>query len=227
LYCQTIAEPALAEAYVLRPCLAMDDEPGDDTAPSEAEAGGPGSEADPTELTDEGAGSATADDQAAGSQDAGTGRATVVPFLHQGLVDQGGRPVPAPLAAERLRARLEEVRSRLQNTPQDGPGEAPPKVREELIGMRASITVRADGLAGESLSLFWRLSAAPGADALPGSWATPVLASRLQPGTDSDSAALGIWIPLPRSPGPFVLDVFVVREADGALLGSQRLEPVT
>jgi hypothetical protein len=212
LYCRVLAETELTEAYVLPPCQVVQG-PADDDAPS----------SEPTEAT--AAQAPARDDQPTDAEGTGTGEATVVPFVQQGLVGPGRSHVPAEMAAERLRAQLAEVRSRPQREAQ-GPAGQQPKVREELLGMQASIDVHADGLAGEPLSLFWRLSAAPGADVLPATWVTPVLASQLQPETNSEVAALNFWIPLPRNPGPFVLDVFVVREADGELLGSQRLEPV-
>jgi hypothetical protein len=133
-----------------------------------------------------------------------------VPAPGNARLDDQGQPAPPEVAAERLAESLEGVRS----------------VRTEdkidPVGIRATVSLEIEGMRGRTLALYWRLSAAPGGTALPTEWATPVPACRLVPGTDLDTASIDVWIPLPDSSGPFLLDFYVATET--AALTSYRTE---
>jgi hypothetical protein len=159
-------------------------------------------------------------------QAAGAEAVDVIPYTHQDLVGQSGNPVPAQEAAQRLEMRLQQVRAQPHGQGPSAPGDPSPQRRRDLVGMSARISMDIEGLSGESLSLFWRLSQTSDAAALTGTWEKPTLACRLRPRTQTDSATVNVWIPLPQDPGPFVLDLLVTRDGDGAVVGSQRVKPV-
>jgi hypothetical protein len=133
-----------------------------------------------------------------------------VPAPGNVLLDDQGRSAPAEVAAARLAESLEGVRS------------VRTAGRVDPVGMRATVSLEIEGMRGRTLALYWRLSPAPGGTALPTEWATPVPACRLVPGTDLDTASIDVWIPLPDSPGPFLLDFYVATES--AALTSYRTE---
>jgi hypothetical protein len=81
-----------------------------------------------------------------------------------------------------------------------------------------------EGLRGESLALYWRLSPTNGAAPLPAAWAEAIPACLLRPGTQLDSASVDIWVPLPDAPGPFLLDVILTHQPEGARLTNMRTE---
>jgi hypothetical protein len=107
------------------------------------------------------------------------------------------------------------------NTPPTAPHEG----QLDLLGMRATVNMELEGLRGESLALYWRLSPATGAAPLPAAWGQAMPACLLRPSTQLDSASVDIWRPLPDAPGPFLLDFILTEQPEGARLTNARTDP--
>ena len=107
------------------------------------------------------------------------------------------------------------------NTPPTAPHEG----QLDLLGMRATVNMELEGLRGESLALYWRLSPATGAAPLPAAWGQAMPACLLRPSTQLDSASVDIWLPLPDAPGPFLLDFILTEQPEGARLTNARTDP--
>jgi hypothetical protein len=81
-----------------------------------------------------------------------------------------------------------------------------------------------EGLRGETLVLYWRLSPTQEAAPLPAVWAQVTPACLMKPGSQLDSASVDIWIPLPDQIGPFVLDFIVGKLPEGIALTTNRTD---
>jgi hypothetical protein len=128
-------------------------------------------------------------------------------------VDMDGNAVPPEVAAERLVAVLERVRSVPYSPPPDAPGETPREGLLDPLGLRATVNVEFEGLNGRTLLLYWRLSpTTPEAASLPAPWFDKTLAWQFTPKTERGSGLLDVWVPLPEAQGPYVLDFFIAVE---------------
>jgi hypothetical protein len=125
-----------------------------------------------------------------------------------------GKPVDPEIAAERL-VKL------LRNTRRTGGGGS--RAREPL-GVLVTVNLQLIGLRDQEVLLTWSMLAARGgAKRLYGDWLNDNLAYRLKAGSNSDSAFEYIWIPLPRSPGPYYVRAEL--RVDGSPLASQASDP--
>jgi hypothetical protein len=134
-----------------------------------------------------------------------------VPFLAQDAVDEHGDPVPPEVAAQRLVARLETVRS------------LPTPEGLDPLGVRTTVNLEVEGLRGEALLLYWRL-VADGAAPIPAEWLSWVPAYELTAGTERDTATVSVWVPLPEAPGPYRAELVVMHEPENSPLTSHLTE---
>jgi hypothetical protein len=86
------------------------------------------------------------------------------------------------------------------------------------------VNMELEGLRGETLVLYWRLSPTQEAAPLPAVWAQVTPACLMKPGSQLDSASVDIWIPLPDQIGPFVLDFIVGKLPEGIALTTNRTD---
>jgi hypothetical protein len=144
-------------------------------------------------------------------------------FEDQAL-DSGGDVVSPEIAAERFVAILERVRSVPYVPPPSAPEGAAREGLLDPLGLRATVNMEFEGLNGQTLLLYWRLSpTTPGAPTLPAPWLGKTLAWQFTPRTERGSGILDVWVPLPEDQGPYLLDFFVAVE--DSFLTSYRTEP--
>jgi len=123
-------------------------------------------------------------------------------------VDQNGNQVAPEIAAQRILRVLRDTRR---------------SASDEPLGAVVNVNAVLAGLRDRPVQLTWSMWQAGGGDRLHGSWLNEHLVYRIVPDTDRDSANVDLWVPLPTSPGPFL--VYVYASLDGARLTSDRSEP--
>lgn len=138
----------------------------------------------------------------------------LVPTFVRGIsIGQDGKPVEPEVAAERVVELLGDTRS----TSSDASGASEP------LGVIITADLELIGLRGQPVLLSWEMYQQGGAKRLHGDWLNPNLAYRLVAEAESDSTTQDIWIPLPRSAGPFFVRVLV--KVDGTRLDSEDSDP--
>jgi hypothetical protein len=90
----------------------------------------------------------------------------------------------------------------------------------EPVGVLVTVDAVLVGLRDEPVQLRWAMWQATGGGRLHGGWLNDHLVYRMRPDTDRDSATVDLWIPLPKTAGPFVVDV--IASAGGADLAKDR-----
>ncbi|WP_175551889.1 hypothetical protein [Geodermatophilus amargosae] len=116
----------------------------------------------------------------------------------QDIVDPQGEFLPAPEAAERLAARLEDVR----NEPKQG--------KRDLLGVRVAVNLEVQGLLDEPLVLFSRLIPAEGT-VIPEIWAQAMPICWFVANTEDDVGTLDVWVPLPEAAGLYQIDLIIAK----------------
>jgi hypothetical protein len=124
-----------------------------------------------------------------------------------------GTPVEPEVAAERLVKLLRNTRRT------DGGGS---RAREPL-GVFVTVNLDLIGLRDREVLLSWSMVGGNEAERVHGDWLNDNLAYVLKATSDRDSTFQLIWIPLPRSSGPFRVQVHL--KIDGAPLASQASDP--
>jgi hypothetical protein len=112
-----------------------------------------------------------------------------------------GEPVPPDVAAERIVQLLKDARS----TGGEQPGGEQPG--GEPLGVVISADLELAGLRGKPVLLSWSMWQQGGKKRLYGNWLNRNLAYRLEATTDRDTTTLDLWVPLPKSPGPYFIRV--------------------
>lgn len=107
-------------------------------------------------------------------------------------VDEDGNEVPPEVAAEQVVKLLTDSRVSEEKEP---------------IGALVTASVVLSGLRGRTAQLTWSMWPAGGGDRLNEGWFDSHLAYRLRPDTDHDTATVDLWVPLPTTAGPYVIDV--------------------
>ncbi|HEX7461825.1 MAG TPA: hypothetical protein VF317_06600, partial [Dermatophilaceae bacterium] len=79
------------------------------------------------------------------------------------------------------------------------------------------------GLRGQAVLVTWRIYQAGGTTALFGKWLGTTAAYRLVAGTDDDTTAFDLWVPLPNVPGQYTVNLSLT--ANGANLASEDSPP--
>lgn len=121
-----------------------------------------------------------------------------------------GTPLPPKVAARKLAAKFEQMRSR----PRQG--------KRDLLGASVSVNLEMQGMKGRPLLLYWRLLSVHGDPPLPKGWGKPVPAARLTPGTNHDTANVEVWVPLPKARGRYKVDLTLFDQRTGARLHGLR-----
>lgn len=150
---------------------------------------------------------------------AGLYRCVLYSLAGSQAVGPGGDLVEPEVAAERLVELLQNTRT----AGEASPGAAGSRA-DEPLGVLVTVNLELIGLRDEEVELTWSMLAARGANKrLYGDWLNDNLAYRLKAGSDRDTAFQYIWIPLPRSPGPYYVRVELT--VDGAPLMSEASDP--
>jgi hypothetical protein len=135
------------------------------------------------------------------------------PLVEGMSIGQDGKPIDPEVAAERIVELLRDTRRASDDV--SGAGEP--------LGVIVTADIELIGLRGRPVLLSWEMYQQGGARRLHGDWLNPNLAYRLVAEAESDATTQNIWIPLPRSAGPFF--VRVLAKADGTRLDSEDSEP--
>jgi hypothetical protein len=127
-------------------------------------------------------------------------------FIAPMSVDTEGNPVAPAVAAERVVELLRGARSTGGEKPQgEKPGGEKPK--GEPLGVVVSADLELAGLRGKPVLLSWSMWQQGGKKRLYGNWLNNNLAYRLKATTDQDTTTLDLWVPLPKSRGPYFIRV--------------------
>jgi hypothetical protein len=145
-----------------------------------------------------------------------------IPLIGSLSLDPKGNPVAPAVAAERVLELLRDARNSRAEPPE---GEQP--TGEESRGEPLGVVITADlelaGLRGKPVLLSWSMWQQGGKKRLYGNWLNRNLAYRLEATTDRDTTSLDLWVPLPRSPGPYFIRVNLT--AADSLLASSDSQP--
>jgi hypothetical protein len=132
-------------------------------------------------------------------------------FIPPVSVDTEGNPVAPAVAAERVVELLRGARSTGGEKPGgEKPGGEKPggeKPKGEPLGVVVSADLELAGLRGKPVLLSWSMWQQGGKKRLYGNWLNNNLAYRLKATTDRDTTTLDLWVPLPRSRGPYFIRV--------------------
>jgi hypothetical protein len=93
----------------------------------------------------------------------------------------------------------------------------------EPLGVVVIADVELVGLRGKPVTLSWSMWQTGGDVRLHGDWLNNNLAYRLKAVTDHDTVTIDLWVPLPRPPGPYLVQVDI--NAESARLASAHSEP--
>jgi hypothetical protein len=127
-------------------------------------------------------------------------------------VDDEGEPAPPAEVARRLVRVLGETRT--IPTPQ---GKLDP------LGVVVTANVQLEGLRDRELGVFWEVWSRDGGTQLYDRWLDQVPVSRITAQQDTDAGSLRFWVPMPKEPGDYVIDV-IVREGE-AVLSTKKSDP--
>jgi hypothetical protein len=141
----------------------------------------------------------------------------LIPLIGSISLDPKGNPVAPAVAAQRVVELLRDARS-TGREPQGG--EEP---RREPLGVVISADLELAGLRGKPVLLSWSMWQQDGRKRLYGNWLNRNLAYRLEATTDRDTTSLDLWVPLPKSPGPYFIRVNLA--AAESLLASADSQP--
>jgi hypothetical protein len=136
-----------------------------------------------------------------------------VAFAWASGTDKNGDPLPVEEAARNLAAELQQVRS----VPNEG--------KRDPVGVRVTVDLELQGLRGVHLYLYWRLLPAGGPNPVPDVLAAATPAFMITAGSDLDSASVDVWVPLPKDPGPYQLELLATEGTDAAPLDSFHSAP--
>jgi len=75
------------------------------------------------------------------------------------------------------------------------------------LGEIVSVNMELAGLKGRPVFLSWSIFQEGGQNHLPGNWLGNFVAYRLDETTNDDTGTLEIWIPLPKQPGPYFVQL--------------------
>ncbi len=80
-----------------------------------------------------------------------------------------------------------------------------PHKAPEPVGELVSVNLELIGLKGQPVFLSWSIYQVGGKVNLYGDWLRNFVAYRLQATTDDDTGSVMMWVPLPKTPGPYFL----------------------
>jgi hypothetical protein len=121
-------------------------------------------------------------------------------------VDAEGEPLPPAEAARRLVRVFGETRA--VRTPQG---------RLDPLGVVVFANVELEGLRGREVGVFWEVWSRDGGTQLYDRWLDQVPVSRITAQKDTDAGSLRFWVPMPKEPGEYVVNV-ILREGESTLV---------
>jgi hypothetical protein len=124
--------------------------------------------------------------------------------------DSKGNEVPPDVAAKRLTEVLTDTRNVVSNKKGQGS-----EGNRDLLGELISVDFQLEGLRDKPIFLKWLIFQKGGQNHLFGNWATHFVAYRLEATTEDDTGTLEMWIPLPKVPGPYFLQLDLSTERAG------------
>ncbi len=130
---------------------------------------------------------------------------TIGGVVEGAATDENGNQVDPEVQARRVLEILDDARK--------SPGGEP-------VGVLVTVDAVLVGLRDEPVQLRWAMWQETGGGRLHGGWLNDHLVYRMRPDTDRDSTTVDLWIPLPKTAGPFVVDV--IASAGGADLAKDR-----
>ncbi|MFC5175183.1 hypothetical protein [Nocardioides taihuensis] len=101
--------------------------------------------------------------------------------------------------------------------------ETSPGSEGEPVGELVSADVELTGLRGESVDVLWSMFGRSARGPLPPAWQGSHLAYRLHPSSDHDTGSVSLWVPVPRAPGKYVIQLEL--RVDGAALDTADTRP--
>jgi hypothetical protein len=135
----------------------------------------------------------------------------------QAATKPDGEVVPPSVAANRVVGILGQTRTVIARTGSQG------ETKKEPLGELVSVNIELQGLRGQFVFLSWSIFQKGSHNNLFGRWLSDFVAFRLQATTDDDSGSLKIWIPVPKTPGPYFIQLSLT--TDGANLASMTSDP--
>jgi len=149
-------------------------------------------------------------------------------------VDPSGGLVPPVVAAIRLIGILGQTQtvsgtpSNNSGTPSNNSGtpsnnSGTPSNKRDPLGELVSVNMELAGLRGQTVFLSWSIFQEGGHTSLFGKWLNNFVAYRLEATTNDDTGSLEMWIPLPKLPGPFFIQLSLT--TDGASIASTDSSP--
>ena len=135
-------------------------------------------------------------------------------------VDPSGGLVPPVVAAIRLIGILGQTQT-VSGTPSNNSGT--PSNKRDPLGELVSVNMELAGLRGQTVFLSWSIFQEGGHTSLFGKWLNNFVAYRLEATTNDDTGSLEMWIPLPKLPGPFFIQLSLT--TDGASIASTDSSP--
>jgi hypothetical protein len=137
-------------------------------------------------------------------------------------VDPEGNPVPPAVAAERVVSVLKDAR-RTQGKESGGGEPTGQEPEGEPLGVVVTADLNLVGLRGKPVLLSWSMWQQGGKKRLYGTWLNRNLAYRLEATTDHDATTLDLWVPLPKTSGPYFVRIDLT--ASGLPLASADSQP--
>ncbi len=135
-------------------------------------------------------------------------------------VDENGKTVSTAVAAERLVTLLEDVRS----VPVDGSVEGGVEASQVVpLGVVVSANVRVEGLAGERLGVYWRISRISDANLPFRNYFTDLPALQIRAERHVDGGNVQFWVPMPVASGEYEVEVSI-RDERGQRLVAETTE---
>jgi hypothetical protein len=134
-------------------------------------------------------------------------------------VDSHDVPVSAVAAASSIIGILGQTRT--VNAPPSGPSGAPsgpsgaPNAQKVPLGELVNVNLELVGLRGQPVLLSWSIFQGSSHTSLFGKWLRDFAAYRLEATTNDDTAALEMWIPLPKLPGPYFIHLSLTTDSVG------------
>jgi hypothetical protein len=135
-----------------------------------------------------------------------------LPILSAVAVDKEGKAVPPEVAARRLVGILGKTRMH-----QTKRGKLDP------LGVVVTANLRLEGFRDERLDVSWRITGRAKGRAPYSRWFTEVPAARVTPSRFSDGGTVEFWVPMPKRPGEYVVQV-IIRHHDTQLF-AKKSEP--
>jgi hypothetical protein len=130
----------------------------------------------------------------------------ILPLIAAASINAQGNRVGAQVAEDRLVELLRSTRTVFAGSGGTG--------HREPVGVEVTFLVELEGLRGEDVYVRWSIHEAGSMHRLFGKWLATNVAYRLKVNSDDTTRTRNIWVPLPRTKGPFFVRLYVASEGD-------------